>query len=170
MKPSSSSVGVCTLLVAVASLQLLLVVAVAASAKTAPAMPDEEFLGRLCDQQQGATRRRLPWCQQLHARRRHGGGGGGVGVGKRRRVPMRRPAAPARRSTRATTCPSGSCRADRTRCTTRLIDRSCICRLHCMRACVLIDLSSRCAGAADRRLGARPRSVRPYSTTVLLLY
>ncbi|EAY75930.1 hypothetical protein EE612_005917 [Oryza sativa] len=88
MKPSSSSVGVCTLLVAVASLQLLLVVAVAASAETAPAMPDEEFLGRLCDQQQGATRRRLPWCQQLHARRRHGGGGGGVGVGKRRRVPM----------------------------------------------------------------------------------
>ncbi|EAZ13642.1 hypothetical protein OsJ_03559 [Oryza sativa Japonica Group] len=118
MKPSSSSVGVCTLLVAVASLQLLLVVAVAASAKTAPAMPDEEFLGRLCDQQQGATRRRLPWCQQLHARRRHGGSGGGVSVSKAAAGSRcRRPAAPARKSTRATTFSSGSSQTDRTRCT-----------------------------------------------------
>uniref|UniRef100_A0A0E0C838 CLAVATA3/ESR-like protein n=1 Tax=Oryza meridionalis TaxID=40149 RepID=A0A0E0C838_9ORYZ len=90
MKPSSSSVGVCTLLLVVASLQLLVVAVAPTETKTtatAPAMPDEEFLARLCDQHQGATRRRLPWCQQLHARRRHGGGGG-VGVGKRRRVPM----------------------------------------------------------------------------------
>ena len=32
--------------------------------------PDEAFLARLCDQQRGEP---LPWCEQLHARRRSGG-------------------------------------------------------------------------------------------------
>uniref|UniRef100_A0A0D9V620 Uncharacterized protein n=1 Tax=Leersia perrieri TaxID=77586 RepID=A0A0D9V620_9ORYZ len=71
--PSSSSVAV-RLLLLVASLQLLAVASTAvivtpSETTTTAALPDEEFLARLCDQKQhGPTRRRLPWCQQLHAR------------------------------------------------------------------------------------------------------
>uniref|UniRef100_J3L4D6 Uncharacterized protein n=1 Tax=Oryza brachyantha TaxID=4533 RepID=J3L4D6_ORYBR len=86
--PSSSSRVACLLLVccslmlpAVASAVTITPSETTTGAKTttAPAaMPDEEFLARLCDQQHSPMRRRLPWCQQLHARpRRHGGAIGG---------------------------------------------------------------------------------------------
>ncbi|KAF0910522.1 hypothetical protein E2562_002971 [Oryza meyeriana var. granulata] len=121
---SSSSCVVCLLLV---EASLLLAVASAVTVtpsetKTttattaAAALPDEEFLARLCDQQRGPMRRRLPWSQQLHARR-HGG------VGGERRVPMPPPSRDGeeidvRYGVSKRVVPSGA----RTRCTTRSID------------------------------------------------